>query len=88
MQSQADLTTEIKTMFLEVSNLPGMTIDDIDTNKSLFQDGLGLDSVDVLEFVVRLDRKYGLKIRNSDEGRKVLANISSIVEAVAQQTRG
>jgi len=42
-----------------------------------------LDSLDVLEFVVALDRVYGVSLRDGDVGRSVLANMGSLTRFVA-----
>jgi acyl carrier protein len=45
--------------------------------------GLGLDSVDALQLVVALDKKYGLKISDPDAARQILQTPASIAAAVA-----
>ena len=54
-----ELIKELKEEIIEVLNLEEMTIDDIDENDSLFGEGLGLDSIDALELIVLLEKKYG-----------------------------
>lgn len=81
-KSVDDIKSEIKHLLLEVSNLPGMTADRIDDQLSLFQDGLGLDSIDILELVVALDKRYAIKVRNDENGRNMLRNVSSIAQAI------
>lgn len=79
-----NLIFEIKKLLIEVSNLPDLTPEAIDPKTSLFAEGLGLDSIDVLELVVALDKRYGLKIKNDDSGRAILHNPLSIAEAIYQ----
>ncbi len=81
-KSVDELKGEIKQLLLEVSNLPGMTPDRIDDQTSLFQDGLGLDSIDILELVVALDKRYAIKVRNDESGRSILQNVHSIAQAI------
>ena len=76
------LIFEVKKLLLELSNLPDQTPETLDENASLFAEGLGLDSIDVLELVVALDKRYGLKIKNDDKGREVLHSVRSIAEAI------
>lgn len=80
--SHDGLVLEVKKLLLEVSNLPGRTPETLDADASLFADGLGLDSIDVLELVVALDKRYGLKIRNDENGRQILRDVRSIAEAI------
>lgn len=42
-----------------------------------------LDSLDVLEFVVSLDRVYGASLRDGAVGRTVLANMGTLTRFVA-----
>ncbi len=79
------LLLEVKSILLDVANLPDLSIETLDVDMPLFDEGLGLDSIDVLELVVRLDRNYGLKIKNDEKGRHVLRNVRCIAEAIHQQ---
>lgn len=48
--------------------------------------GLGLDSIDVLELVLELERSFGVTIENQDTGMKVLQSVDSIA-AFVQSSR-
>ncbi len=72
-----ELIKELKRRIVENMKLD-ISPDEIDPDAPLFGDGLGLDSIDVLELVVMLDRDYGIKIVNMDEGRKAFASVRSI----------
>ncbi len=59
--------------------------DEIGDEQPLFgPDSLGLDSVDALQLVVALDKKYGLKIPDPETARQVLHSVSRMAEAVAR----
>ena len=61
------------------------TPDEIGDEQTLFGAGsLGLDSVDALQLVVALDKKYGLKIPNPERARQVLQSVRAMAEAVAE----
>ena len=64
-----ELIKELKLELIEALNLEEMTVDDIDENEALFGDGLGLDSIDALEIIVLLEKKYGIKLSNPAEGK-------------------
>jgi acyl carrier protein len=49
-------------------------------------EGLGLDSVDALQLVVALEKKFGLKLPDADAARNVLRDVNSIAAAVASKT--
>ena len=53
-----ELIKELKEEIIEALNLEEMTADDIDENDALFGEGLGLDSIDALELIVLLEKKW------------------------------
>ena len=76
---------EVKKLLIEVANLPEKTIEMIDPDASLFDEGLGLDSIDILELVVSLEKRYGIKIKNDDEGKNLLKSVRSIATELANR---
>lgn len=71
-----ELINRIKQQIIEALNLDGMTPADIDDSAPLFGEGLGLDSIDVLELIVLLDKNYGIKLASPQEGRKVFSSVA------------
>ena len=82
-----DLHQELKQFIIEAMNLEDMTPDDIDVDAPLFGDeGLGLDSIDALELVLGLKKKYGIVIEAGDEKtRPMLRSIATLAELVRRQ---
>jgi acyl carrier protein len=59
--------------------------DEIGDETPLFQSGgLGLDSVDALQLVVALEKRFGLKIADAQAAKGVLQNVNTIAEAVGR----
>ena len=56
-----ELILELKEQIIKALNLEEMTPEDIETDAPLFGEGLGLDSIDALELIVLLEKKYGIK---------------------------
>jgi len=70
MDNNGTLIRSIKQLMVENLMLQ-ITCDDIADEQTLFGPGsLGLDSVDALQLVVALDKKYGLKIPSPDRAEK------------------
>lgn len=77
-----DLKLQIKEMMVEELMLQ-QTPAEIADDAGIFQpDGLGLDSVDALQLVVALEKKFGLKLADSDAAKNVLHNVNSIASAI------
>jgi len=78
------LINEIKLKLIDSLNLDGMTPADIDDNAPLFGDeGLGLDSIDVLELIVLLERNYGIRLASPQEGKAVFQSVVVMADYVA-----
>ena len=82
-----ELIKELKEEIIEALNLEEMTPEDIDENDALFGDGLGLDSIDALELIVLLDKKYGIKLANPAEGKAIFKSISTIADYVSKNRK-
>ena len=76
------LKTELKENIIEQLNLEDFTIADIDDNDALFGDGLGLDSIDALELIVMLDKNYGIKLTDPQEGKEIFKSIETLAQYI------
>jgi acyl carrier protein len=77
----ADLKEDIKRAIVRSLRLP-MKPDDIGDRVPLFGEGLGLDSIDVLELVLEIERTFGVAIADEQTGAKVLRSVESIAEHI------
>lgn len=79
---ESDLRDQIKEMMVENLMLK-VPKEEIADDLPLFgADGLGLDSIDALELVVSLEKKFGVSVPNSETARLALATVSSIHDYV------
>lgn len=81
------LILELKEQIIDVLNLEEMTPDDINENEALFGSGLGLDSIDALELIVLLEKRYGIKLANPAEGKEIFKSVSTIADYVNKHRR-
>lgn len=79
-----ELIKELKEQVIEALNLEDMTPDQIDENAPLFGTGLGLDSIDALELIVLLEKKYGIKLANPAQGKEVFKSIATMADYVSK----
>lgn len=56
---------------------------DIDPTAPLFREGLGLDSIDILELSLAISKKYGVKVRADDEqNAKIFGSLRALTEHI------
>ena len=79
--SDPALKEEIKHAIVRSLRLP-MAPEDIGDDVSLFGEGLGLDSIDVLELVLEIERSFGVAITDEQTGAKVLRSVSAIADYI------
>jgi acyl carrier protein len=84
----ADLRSDLKHKLVETLDLTDVEPSSIGDDDLLFGEGLGLDSIDVLELVVMIERDYGVKIDNKELGEKVMVSIATLADHIAEQTKG
>lgn len=77
------LIEQLKEQIIETLNLEDLTPVDIDAEAPLFGEGLGLDSIDVLELIVLLERNYGIKFTTPAEGKAVFQSVKVMAEYIA-----
>ena len=74
---------ELARVIVESLNLEGVSPGDIDPDARLFGEGLGLDSLDMLELSMAIEQKYGVKLRSDDpDNAKIFASLRSLSEHV------
>ena len=69
------LKQELKEKIIEQLNLEDVAVEDIEDNDALFGDGLGLDSIDALELIVMLDKDYGIKLTDPQDGKRLFESV-------------
>lgn len=82
-----ELIEKLKKQIVQVLNLEDVKPEDIDSDMPLFGDGLGLDSIDVLELIVLLQKEYGIKIEDPKEGRKVFTSVRTMAEYILEHQK-
>ena len=84
MPDVTELKQQIKQAMVEELMLP-QSADEIDDDAPIFNpQGLGLDSVDALQLVVAIEKRFGLKLGDAAAAREVLQSVTTIAEAVAK----
>ncbi len=77
------LEEEIKELLIRTLELEDITVSDIVSTEPLFEDGLGLDSIDALEIGLMLQEKFDVVIDAEDESTKVhFASVANLAKFV------
>lgn len=84
MQSPQVVSDVIECIFDSV-NLRFVDKDTVNEKTVLGRGGLGLDSVDILEVVVAIEHKFGIKVQDKKSGQDIFQSIGSIADFVKSQ---
>lgn len=77
------LSQELKLLIIETLDLEDIAADDIVDSAPLFNEGLGLDSIDALEIGVALQKQYGIKLDpEADDVKRHFASVANLAEFV------
>jgi acyl carrier protein len=56
----------------------------INAEDPLFNEGLGLDSIDALELIVLMQQRYKVKLVNAEEGPKVFQSVNTMADFILE----
>jgi len=83
MSSQSPAERDLAALLVESLNLEGVDAAGIDPEAPLFNEGLGLDSIDALELALAISRQYGFQLRSdNDANRRIFASLRALSEHV------
>ncbi len=81
---QSPLEYELAVLLVESLNLEAAPAEIVPT-APLYGEGLGLDSIDILEVALEVSRKYGFQLRSDDErNQQIFESLRSLATHVAQ----
>lgn len=83
----AELIEKLKVDIIEQLNLEDVQASDIKEDEPLFGGSIGLDSIDALELIVLLEKKYGVKIDNPDEGKEIFYSVKTIADYIEKKKK-
>ncbi|MCB1888562.1 MAG: acyl carrier protein [Rhodocyclaceae bacterium] len=77
------LRLEVAEQIVSALNLD-VTAQEIEPDAPLYGDGLGLDSIDILEVALVLSKRYGFTLRSDNEDNvRIFASLASLADYVA-----
>ena len=79
------LVQEIAGLIVSALNLD-VTQEEIDPAAPLYKEGLGLDSIDILEVALVVSKRYGFKLREDDQDNvRIFRSLASLAAHVAER---
>ncbi|PPD47364.1 MAG: acyl carrier protein [Methylobacter sp.] len=73
------MENELKQLIIDALDLEDISIADIDSQAPLFNDGLGLDSIDALELGLAIRKKYNVKIdAEKEDVVKIFSSVATL----------
>jgi acyl carrier protein len=83
---ESTLLDTLKGKIIEVLNLMNVAPGDIDPDEQLVGGRLGIDSIDVLELVIMMEKDYHLTIDNKELGTQVFGSLRSMANYIIDNT--
>ena len=81
MDLQDTLADQVKTAIVRCLRMP-IRPEEITDDMPLFDEGLGLDSIDALEIVLELQRSFGVEISDEQAAKRALRCVDTIVQFI------
>ena len=73
---------ELKENLVDWLQLMDKTADDVKDDEPLFREGLGLDSLDAVEIVILMQRKYGIPQSQVENRREIFATFATLADFI------
>jgi acyl carrier protein len=78
MDQLGEMITELKVKIISTLGLMDVKPEDIKDDAQLVGGDTGIDSIDVLELVMMIEKDYGIKIESKELGAKVFASVRAL----------
>jgi len=78
-----ELERELAQAIVESLDLPDIEVSSLGSDTSLYGEGLGLDSIDILEVALVVSKRYGFELRSDDpDNEKIFRTLGSLAQHV------
>lgn len=82
-ESTPEFTREVAELIVSALNLD-IAPDQIGLEDPLYGDGLGLDSIDILEVALVVSKQYGFQLRaDSEDNKNIFSSLKTLVDHIA-----
>ena len=80
-QNKEEIKTKIKEIIVKDLN-SNIKLSDIEDDISLYDDGLGLDSIAIINFIVLLEEKFEFRFEDGEISSKIFNSVNNLVEFI------
>lgn len=87
MSQIEEMISELKVKIIDTLGLIDVNPEDIKEDERLVGSDLGIDSIDVLELVMMIEKDYGVKIDSKELGVKVFASLRTLATHISQNQK-
>lgn len=83
IENNQNLQLEVAELMVQALNLD-TTAAEINPDMPLYGDGLGLDSIDILEVALVISKRYGLQLKaDSEDNHRIFSSLRNLADYVA-----
>ena len=84
--SMSSLERELKKLIIDSLDLEDISVDEINSQEALFNEGLGLDSIDALELGLAIRKKYNIRIdAEKDDVVRIFASVAALAKFIESE---
>ena len=76
---------KLKEILVNDLKIQGIKPGEISDTQPLFDEGLGLDSLDAVELVVLIQKYLGVQIADMEEGQKAFESVDSLAQFILER---
>ena len=87
MSQLEELVSELKVKIIKTLGLMDVAPEDIKDDSPLVGGDTGIDSIDVLELVMMIEKDFGVKIDSKELGAKVFASVRALATYIFNNQR-
>ncbi len=82
--NKSEIVSQTKKIIAEDLDV-NLKLDEIGEEDSLFEDGLGLDSIAIVELITLLEERFGFQFSDENLTKEMFSSISTLSDFIATQ---
>ncbi|MBW8683054.1 acyl carrier protein [Chitinophaga rhizophila] len=80
------IKSKLKEIIVDDLNI-NLTTDQIRDDMSLYEDGIGLDSISIVNFIVTIEKRFDIQFGENEISSRLFSNINSLAEFIAGKAK-